>query len=139
MADLAFHELRISKPPRPRTAMAAAMTPPGPKVWLGPRTTTPFPLTPITDSLRHQVSLQRSRILTTMPPLGGVLLHVGIHEEKAPAVEGKPSQQLVTVEILGTGRVASLVVFITQSVPRVIKRAPRGFVKKSLYLWAVRA
>jgi hypothetical protein len=139
MPDLAFHELRISKAPRPRSAFAAAMTPPGPQVWVGPRTTTPFPLTPITDALRGQVSVQRGRILSTMPPHGGVLLHVGIHEEKEPAVEGKPGQQLVTVEILGTGQVPSLVVFITQSVPRLIKRAPRGFGKKSLYLWAVRA
>lgn len=114
------------------------MMPPGPKVWVGPRTTTPFLLTPITDALRKQLAVQGSRILSAMPPRGGVLIHVGIHEEKAPPAETKPGQQLMTVEILGTGRVPSLVVFITQTHPRVIKRAPRGWGKKSLYLWAVR-
>jgi hypothetical protein len=138
MSDLAFHEIRISKRTVPRDPRAAAMTPPGPKVWVGPPTMTPFLLTPITDALRQQLFVQTSRILGVMPPLGGVLIHVGIHEEKEPPAETKPGQQLVNVEILGTGRVPSLVVFITQTAPRVIKRAPRGWGRKSLYLWAVR-
>ena len=138
MADLAFHEIRISKRTLPRDPRAAAMIPPGPKVWVGPQTQTPFLLTPITDTLRQQLFIQTSRILSVMPPLGGVLLHIGIHEQKDPPADTKPGQQLVTVDVLGTGRVPALVVFITQAVPRVIKRAPRGWGKKSLYLWAVR-
>jgi hypothetical protein len=138
MADLAFHEIKISKRTPPRDPRAAAMTPPGPKVWVGPPTTTPFLLTPITDTLRQQLFVKASGILSVMPPLGGVLIHVGIHEQKNPPADTKPGQQLVTVDIIGTGRVPSLVVFIAQTVPRVIKRAPRGWGKKSLYLWAVR-
>jgi hypothetical protein len=138
MSDLAFHEIRISKRTLSNDPRTAAMTPPGPKVWVGPATKTPFLLTPITDTLRQQLSVQASRILGVMPPLGGVLIHVGIHEQKEPPAETKPGQHLVNVEILGTGRVPSLVVFIAQAAPRVIKRAPRGWGRKSLYLWAVR-
>jgi hypothetical protein len=138
MPDLAFHELRVFKPVRPRSAYAAAMTPPGPRVWVGPQTNTPFPLTPITQDLRQQLLVQQGRILMIMPPQGGVLIHVGIHEEKSPPGEAKPGQHLVSFDILGTGRVPSLVVFVTQDAPRAIKRAPRGWGKKSLYLWAVR-
>lgn len=139
MSDLVFHELKITKRQRPKDEAAAAMVPPGPKVWVGPKTQTPFLLTPITGALQQQISVLRTRILSTMPPLGGVLLHVGIHEEKAPVAEAKPGQRLVSLEILGTGRVPSLVVFIAQSAVRNIKRAPRGWGRKSLYLWAERA
>src|SRR5688500_7247020 len=98
MSDLAFHEIRISKRTVPRDPRTAAMTPPGPKVWVGPPTTSPFLLTPITDALRQQLFVQSSRILGVMPPLGGVLIHVGIHEQKEPPAETKPGQQLVNVE-----------------------------------------
>jgi hypothetical protein len=99
----------------------------------------PFPLTPFTDVLRQQLAIQQPRILTTMPPMGGVLIHIGIHEENSPESEEKPGQHLVTVEVLGTGRIASLVVSVSQSIPRTTRRAPRGWSSKSLYLWAVRA
>src|SRR6185503_2476154 len=135
MRELFFQEALISKPPRPRSLREALLTSPGPVVELSQRVPLPFAKTPISQRLQFELGLLRPRIQSVMPLRGGVLLRLAIHESKEPNWDGKPQQRFVDLEILRGGPVPSLVAFTALPQMRRVKRAPPGWVGKSLYIW----
>ena len=66
------------------------------------------------------------------------MIRIGIHEAKVRKPESLVEQRLVGVEIAGTGPVAKLAAFVALPQLQPIKRAPRGWVSKALYLWVTR-
>lgn len=67
------------------------------------------------------------------------MIRVAVHEPKVREAEMPVQQQrLAGVEIAGTGPVAELAAFVALPRLRPIKRAPRGWVSKALYLWVTR-
>jgi len=135
MRELFFQEASISKPPRPRNHREELLTSPGPVVALSQRVPLPFAKTPISQRLQFELGVLRQRIESIMPMRGGVLLRLAIHESKEPDSEGKPQQRFVDLEILRGGPVPSLVAFTALPQMRRMKRAPAGWVGKSLYIW----
>jgi hypothetical protein len=139
LSELFFHEMTISTPPRrPRTGVAALMATPGPAVALTKCVGSPFSTTPIATTLDHELRLLRPRIEAVIPLRGGLMIRIGIHEAKVRKPESLVEQRLVGVEIVGTGQVAKLAAFIALPHLQPIKRAPRGWVSKALYLWVTR-
>lgn len=112
---------------------------PGASVTLSPRVDKPFAKSPIARDVDYQIGRLRSRIETMMPMPGGVIVRIVVHESKAARDDGRPpDQRLLTVEIVGAGRVAAnaATVAVAGMVPP--KRAPRGWTAKSLYVWVTR-
>lgn len=139
MSELFFHEMTISKPPRrKRSGVAALMMAPGPAVSLTRCVGSPFSKTPIATTLDHELRLLRPRIEAAIPPRGGLIIRIGVHEAKARKPESLADQRLVGVEIAGTGQVAKLAAFVALPRLQPVKRAPRGWVSKALYLWVTR-
>jgi hypothetical protein len=139
LSELFFHEMSIGKPQRrPRSGMGALMIAPGPSVFLTRCTAGPFAKMPIATSLDHELRLLRPRIEAAIPSRGGLMIRVGVHESKVHEPETPMQQRLIGVEIAGTGSVAKLAAFVALPRLRPIKRAPRGWVSKALYLWVTR-
>src|SRR5262245_27341705 len=131
--------MTISNPPRrPRSGLAALMMEPGPAVTLTKCVGRPFSATPIATTLDHELRLLRPRIEAVLPPRGGLILRIGIHEAKVRQPESLVEQRLVGVEIAGAGRVPKLAAVVALPRLQPIKRAPRGWVSKALYLWVTR-
>ena len=131
--------MTISKPPRrPRTGAASLMMAPGPSVALTKCIEGPFAKMPIATPLERELRLMRPRIAAMIPSAGGAILRIGVHEAKVREPERLSEQRLVSVEIVGTGFVPKLAAFVALPQLRPIKRAPRGWVGKVLYLWVTR-
>jgi hypothetical protein len=73
-----------------------------------------------------------------MPAGGGVLLEVTLHEERHPNIGDLAGQRLLGVELAGVGMVAALATRIRLRNPGRAKRAPKGWMAKTVYLWATR-
>ena len=114
------------------------MMAPGPSVALTKCAEEPFAEMPIATPLERELRLMRPRIAAMIPSAGGVILRIGVHEAKVRAPERLREQRLVSVEIVGTGSVPKLAAFVALPQLRPIKRAPRGWVGKVLYLWVTR-
>ena len=131
--------MTIGKPARrPRTGIASLMMAPGPTVALTKCLEGPFAKMPIATPLEHELRLLRPRIEAMIPSAGGVIIRIGVHEAKVRQPEALREQRLVCVEIAGTGQVAKLAAIVALPQLRPIKRAPRGWVSKVLYLWVTR-
>jgi hypothetical protein len=131
--------MTISKPPqRPRTGVASLMMPPGPSVALTKCLAGPFAEMAIATPLEHELRLLRPRIEGVMPSSGGVIIRIGVHEAKIREPEMPREQRLICVDIAGTGQVAKLAAFVALPQLHPIKRAPRGWIGKVLYLWVTR-
>src|SRR5262245_41674791 len=138
--ELKFQEMRIDKPLRaPRNGLEAMFMSPGPSVTLSPRVAKPYARLAIANELDQQIRLLRSRIEAIMPSQGGVIVRVGVHVAKTAREDsGTFEQRLLQVEIVGSGPVA--LTAATVAVPSLsrLRRAPRGWCSKSLYVWVTR-
>lgn len=132
--------MRIGKPLRaPRNGLEAMFMSPGPSVTVLPRVAKPFAKSSIARDLDYQISRLRSRIETVMPMPGGVIVRIVVHEAKAEREDGRPAdQRLLAVEIVGAGRIAANAATVAVAGMQPPKRAPRGWLAKSLYLWVTR-
>ena len=131
--------MRVGKPPRlPTKGFAAFVVTPVPAVRLSQRVELPFDRTPISKGLHFQLGVIRPRIMSAMPLRGGILLRVAIHESKAADEYGKADQRFVGVDIVGLGPEPALTA--SMAIPRLsaIKRAPRGWKSRSLFIWVTR-
>jgi len=139
VSSLVFQDLEIFKrPPARKIPTAGLPVPPGPAVRLSDRTQWKLIRSPLSGAVNQHLDVLVPRLHASIPPLGGALVRVAYHESKKPGPDGNPEQRVAAVEILGTGRVPSLVVFIFLPNAPAIKRAPRGWVSKAQYLWASR-
>src|SRR5262249_62183627 len=102
----------FNRPPERKIPRAGLPVPPGPAVRLSERTQWKLIRSPLSGAVNQQLDVLGPRLEASIPPLGGALLRVSYHESKKPGADGKPEQRVAAVEILGTGRVPSLVVFI---------------------------
>ena len=131
-----YQIVRIGKPPKRTNNPASHLQPPGPSIGLDQPSTVPLKDWNLAGRVSHELLVMLPRIRTVMPPGGGVLLSVAYHEARGTPEGARPAQQLVGMDIAGTGRVAALVTKIHLLHPvRRVKRAPSGWTGKTVYLW----
>ena len=132
-----YQTIRIGKPPKRTNNPASYLAPPGPTITLDQPSPVALKDWWIAGRVNHELSLMSQRILQVMPPGGGVLVAVGYHEEhpKVPVEIQRPAQNVISMSIAGTGRVAALVTKIHLMNPTKLKRAPAGWSGKTVYLW----
>jgi hypothetical protein len=130
-----YQIVRVGKPPRRTNNPASYLQPPGPSIELDQASPVPLKDWNLSGRVIQELLVLTSRIQTVMPPGGGVLLWLAYHEERGTPEGLRPAQHLVAMEIAGTGRVAALVTKIDLLKPRKVKRAPRGWAGKTVYLW----
>ena len=123
----------------PMNGLEAMFMSPGPSVTVLPRVAKPFARAAIANELEYQIGLLRSRIVSVMPRPGGVIVRIVVHESKTMREDAaSPDQRLVAVEIVGAGPVPSTAATVAVPGLRRPKRAPRGWLAKSLFLWVTR-
>jgi hypothetical protein len=86
--------------------------------------------------VNQELSVLAPRIRAAMPIIGGVLLCVDLHEANEPTEAGVREQNLISLDIVGTGRIPALVLGLLRHQPRRDSHAPSGWVARSVYLWA---
>src|SRR3954468_3972624 len=101
-----FQTLEIGKAPVRTDDPMSHLAPPGPAIRLSPPAPTPLAAWPVSDRIVQELSNLSTRITTIMPPGGGVLLEVMLHEERDNPYNWR-GQRLLGIEIAGVGMVAS--------------------------------
>jgi hypothetical protein len=112
------------------------LTPPGPAIRVLERRTAVMAGSAAANRVNQELSVLAPRIRAAMPIVGGVLLCVDLHEANEPGAEGEREQSVVSVDIVGTGRVPALVFGLLRHQPRREVRPPAGWRVRTVYLWA---
>lgn len=133
MADLFFQTLEVREGVGSKNDM---FTSPGPSVRVMERATTVLAGSAIAHRVNQELSILAPRIRAAMPVIGGVLVCVALHEAREVSDDGLREQGLVSLDIVGTGRIPSLVFGMLGSQQRRVPRAPRGWRTRMVYLWA---
>lgn len=139
MTEIVYHEVRIARSARPRRVPEDYLAPPGPAISFSEPTREPFADTALFSRVRDELWVNRDRIAQAMPVVGGVLLRVSYHEARVHEGKGPVPQELVALDVVGSGRVPNLVVSDALSSTGPARRAPRGWVGRTVYLWAARS
>ena len=109
---------------------------PGPFVRVTERSTQVLVREAVGSRLNQELSLLAPRIRAAMPIIGGVLLCVALHEANDTTEDGLREQSMVSLEIVGTGRIPALVLSLLRNQPRREYPAPDGWRTRTVYLWA---
>ena len=133
MAGLFFQMLDVRKQ---RATRSGRPQPSGMIVRAQPRVTKVLVGTHIGGRVNQDLAMIAPRLRAAMPVIGGVLIGVSLHEAREPDEDGVRAQTLVSVDILGEGRIPQLVLGIYQRTARPVRRAPKGWTSRIIYLWA---
>jgi hypothetical protein len=112
------------------------LTPPGAAVRVMERGTVARVGSGVDHRVNQELSVLAPRIRAAMPIIGGVLLCVDFHEANEPTDEGVREQHLISLDIVGTGRIPALVLGLLRHQPRRESHAPIGWRARTTYLWA---
>jgi hypothetical protein len=110
--------------------------PPGPSVRLSQRSPQALPDSTISNRINQELSLISQGLERMVPPRGGALIEVVVFESKIANDAGKKGQQFVSMRIVNIGVDPALSVRVYQPKPGPAKRAPRGFGRKVMLIWA---
>lgn len=134
MAGLFFQMLDIRKR---RVVQGGLPQSSGMSVRTQPRVTKVVVGPHISGRVNQDLATMAPRIRAAMPVIGGVLIGVSLHEARQPDEDGVRAQTLVSIDILGDGRIPQLVLGIHQQRDvRRVRRAPKGWTSRTIYLWA---
>jgi len=80
----------------------------------------------------------KAEIEKKMPAKGGVLVCVGIQEWEMPDAAGAKAQSFLSIHIAGFGTDYNSVLQHYQSQPSLLQGAPKGWLRKDVFIWATR-